>query len=89
MTLLTHSATTCYAVIERSDNAGDGRPPSYGPIHAARPGMATSECGRALSELRELPAVPFASIADTAVTLVCGGCRRAILRTQPEQDLQG
>lgn len=80
MTTLTSPTITWHAVIERSESRQDGKPPSYGPLHAARVGAADTACGRSLDTLRPLPAVAFRSIADAAATLVCGGCRRAVLR---------
>jgi hypothetical protein len=80
MRTLTDSSITWYAVVERGACPGDGRPAEYGPMHAAHAGSPVTACGYDLAPLRPLPAVAFASIADAAATMVCGGCRRAVLR---------
>jgi hypothetical protein len=70
------------AVVERGPGPGDGRPAPCGPMHAALRGTATTACGQPIdagSGRRALPQVPFATIADAAATMVCGGCRRAVL----------
>ncbi|MDX6256090.1 MAG: hypothetical protein QOJ11_2424 [Frankiales bacterium] len=71
------------AVVERGESSGDGRPAVYGPMHAARGGTAITACGQPIetsSGRRALSQVAFASIADVAATMVCGGCRRAVHR---------
>jgi hypothetical protein len=74
------------AVVERGACAADGRPAPYGPMHAALRGASTTACGQPIdaeSGRRALPQVAFATIADVAATMVCGGCRRAV-RHDPE-----
>ncbi len=89
MTMLANRAEPAIlwvAVVERGECPGDGRPAPCGPMHAARPGMAATACGRpidAASGRRALPQVAFATIADAAATMVCGCCRRAV-RHNPE-----
>lgn len=71
------------AVVERGECPGDGRPAPCGPLHAARSGTSATACGlpvEAGSGRRALAQVAFASIADAAATMVCGGCRRAVRR---------
>jgi hypothetical protein len=74
------NSITWYAVVERGPYPGDGRPAPCGPMHAARTGAADTACGQPLASLRPLPAVAFSNIVDAAATMVCGGCRRAVLR---------
>jgi hypothetical protein len=89
MTMLaarTETVIAWVAVVERGACSGDGRPAPYGPMHAAPGGTSTTACGLPIdaeSGRRALPQVPFATIADVAATMVCGGCRRAI-RHDPE-----
>jgi hypothetical protein len=71
------------AVVERLECPAGSRLAPCGPMHAARAGGATTACGLTInagSGRRALPQVAFASIADVAATMVCGGCRRAVHR---------
>jgi hypothetical protein len=79
----TEAEISWIAVVERGESPGDGRPAPCGPMHAARRGTATTACGQPMdagSGRRALPQVAFATIADAAATMVCGGCRRAVRR---------